>query len=303
MLDTLFTNGAIAVKEKKLLGERLLRLAEMTAEDAFRALLESGFGSGAEEVRSPADSERLCAAEEIALDAFIREYAPSRAILCYLLSPRDFHNAKALVKAERLGTDAGGMLAPEGLYPIKELKEKLAAGEMFPEIPEEATGAEIGAAFDKALYAHLFSVCKSGVLKRMLAGKADMLNLLTAFRAPDKEYAEKLYIGGGKLSAKQLEAVFGEGEAAVHAFDGTPYEKFYAECFTARENGVPYTAAERSFESFEAEYFAARRFELQNKEPFLYYVFRRRAEISNVRILLVCLNAGLKEQEIKKRIR
>ena len=55
--------------------------------------------------------------------------------------------------------------------------------------------------------------------------------------------------------------------------------------------------------SCEAEYFAARRFELKKSEPFLYYAFRRRIENENVRILFVCLLAGMKEDEIKKRLR
>ena len=38
-------------------------------------------------------------------------------------------------------------------------------------------------------------------------------------------------------------------------------------------------------------------------QPFLYYVFRRRAENADVRILFVCLLAGMKDYEIKARLR
>ncbi len=299
MLDTTYTNGVIAVKEKSLLGEKLLRFAEMNAEEAFRALTESGFGSGSE-AKSAADAEALCRAEEASLDGFIRAYAPSQAIAEYLLAPRDFHNLKALAKAKRLGTDAADMLAPQGLLSVAELEKLLESG-ACPELAENATGAEIGAAFDRALYARLFEKCKrSPLLKELLAGKADRLNILTALRSSDEEFAKSCYVAGGKLKEERLHAVFLREEKAL---ERTPYREFYRLARTAREEGRPFTEAERAQDSWEAEYFAARKYTLGGKEPFLYYVFRRRAEIANVRILLVCLNAGLGEQEIKKRLR
>ena len=83
----------------------------------------------------------------------------------------------------------------------------------------------------------------------------------------------------------------------------TPYWEFYQTALRAKEAGTPFTEAERALGCFEAEYFAAHKYELSGKEPFLYYVFRRRAEISDARVLLVCLNAGVPGQEIKKRLR
>ena len=55
-------------------------------------------------------------------------------------------------------------------------------------------------------------------------------------------------------------------------------------------------------ESYEEEMFFRRRFGLEGREPFLYYVFRRRAEIRNVRTVLVALKAGVAAAEIEKRL-
>ncbi len=312
MLDPIYTNGVIAVKERALLGEKLLRFTEMTAEEVLRALSEGGFGSGAES----REGEALCQAEERSLDGFIREYAPSQTELIYLLSPRDFHNAKALVKAEKLNTDAEKMLAPEGLVPVETLKSAIKSGDysaLCRELcgavesameGEELTGAEIGAIFDGALYCHLAARCKfNPVLKKLVAGRADRLNILTAFRAGDGELAQKLYVGGGKLKNGDLCALFGDEEQILKRFAKSPYEGFIKLCLAARNRGLPLTESERALESFEAEYFAAKKYELEGKQPFLYYVFRRRAEIQNVRIILVCLGAGLKPQDIKSRLR
>ena len=313
MLDPIFTNGVIAVKERSLLGDKILRFPEMSAEEVLRALHESGFGSGAESY----DGEAMCEAEERALDAFIREYAPSAVELGFLLSARDFHNAKALVKAAKLESDAEKLLAPEGLVAVSDIaaavskKEySLLEGELSKAVREtlengELTGAETGAIFDIALYRHLYSLCKRRkVLKKLLAGKADRLNILTAMRAADREFAEKLFVEGGTLRKNHFDGIFSEDEeVAARALDGTPYKQFYALCIAAKGKGLPYTDAERALESFEAEHFCERKYELDGREPFLYYVFRRRAEIQNVRIILVCLNAGLSAQDIKRRLR
>ena len=316
MVDTLYTNGVIAVKEKSLLGERILRLCEMTAEEAFRTLVEAGFGTGAE-AEGAQDSELLCAAEEKALDEFIRAYAPTEKELKYLLSPRDFHNAKALLKAEKLGISAENLLAPEGTVSLTELSKaieerkfdslgKNLGGAVKTALEaEELTGVEIGAIFDKALFRNQSEISgKFGALKKMVCAKADMTNILTAMRADEQEFAEKLYVGGGKLTAKQLSGIFeSDREKAAHALDGTAYKEFYSLLLSAKSKGLPFTEAEKRLESFEAEYFAERKYELERREPFLYYVFCRRAEIVNVRIVLVCLNAGLKEQDIRRRLR
>ena len=313
MLDPVYTNGVIAVKERSLLGDKIIRFTEMSAEEVLRALHESGFGSGAE---SP-EGEALCEAEERSLDAFIREYAPSNTELKYLLSPSDFHNAKALTKAAKLNTNAEKLLAPVGLVAIADISAAISkkdysnlSGELAEALKkafedEDLTGAEIGAIFDAAQYKHLQKLCKWRiVLKKLLAGRVDRLNILTAMRADSREFAEKLFIEGGKLGKKQWDIVFSEDkEVRAKALDNTPYKQFYSLCLAAKENGLPFTEAERALESFESEYFAERKYELEGREPFLYYVFRRRAEIQNVRIILVCLNAGLSAQDIKRRLR
>lgn len=315
MLDTLFTNGVIAVKETALLGDRILRLCEMTAQEAFRALFEMGFAGGAESELQSGDSERLCVAAERSLDDFIRTYAPSGRELSYLLSSRDFHNAKAYFKAKRTNSELSPLLAPEGLIPLSEIKSAIdeeqpnrlegALGEAVEEAKkmESPTGAEIGALFDRALFRQWKAVCgRDRVLKKLLAARADMTNLLIAFRSRDIEQAKSEFVEGGKLSFEALSTILDE-QASKEWIFRTPYRKFYELLKSAKESGRPFTEAERELDSSEAAFFYERRYDLERKAPFLYYVFRRRAEIANVRIVLVCLNAGSSEREIKERLR
>ena len=318
----MYTNGVIAAREKYLLNDKILKLCDLNAEEALRVVSESGFGKGAE-AASVYEYEKLVSADEEAIDAFIREYAPSRAEAAYLLSPRDFHNAKAAVKAKYLNLDAESMLAPAGLIPVEVVVGCVNSGEyaqlggvlgetvkqaalLFSDENEaEVSGAEIGVLFEKALYKHLHEACAgNSLLKKLLATKADMTNILTALRSADSEYAAKNYVSGGKLSENQLEMLFNEDtEKAVKAFKDTPYYDFVKKCIADKAAHLPLTSAERLLESYETEYFAAKKYELQKSQPFLYYVFRRRAENANVRILFVCLLAGMKDSEIKRRLR
>ena len=320
--DLLYTNGVIAAREKYLLKDKIFKLCDSGAEDALRAVSESGFGKGAE-AASVYEYEKLVSADEAAIDGFIREYAPSRAEAAYLLSARDFHNAKAAVKARFLNLSTENMLAPSGLIPAEQIVSCVNSGEysslggvlgaavkeaaalFSEENSKEASGAEIGIIFEKALYKHLHEACaRNGLLKKLLTTKADMTNILTALRSSEEEYAAKCFVTGGKLTEKQLASLFEEdSEKALKVFKSTPYYEFVKKCIADKAAGLPLTAAERICESYETEYFTAKKYELQKSQPFLYYVFRRRAENANVRILFVCLLAGMKDSEIKRRLR
>ena len=309
-IDSVYTDGVIAVKENALLKDKILKLCEGNAEEAFRVLTESGFGKSAE-VSFPHEYEKLIAADERDLDGFIKEYSPSAAVTAYLLSSRDFHNLKAFLKAEMLGQSVDGMLAPDGLYSSEILKNCVKQGnfsslekrlkevgeKVYDSFKEEnatpLTGAEIGSLFAKAEFDYLFARCKRNrLLKKLLVKRADMLNVLSAFRTNDREYAANNYVSGGKLKPAQLEKLFfAESDRVISAFGNSEYLQFVKLCLQARENKLPCAEAERIYDGLEADFLAEHKYELEREQPFLYYVFRRRAENANVRILFVCLAA------------
>ena len=206
-LDTTYTNGVIAVKEKSLLKEKIFRLCEVGIDEAFRMLLESGFGGMATE--NLYQYEQLIDAETSALDTFINTYAPSQAECVYFLLPRDFHNAKALIKAKFLGENADKMLAPNGLFDVETLKNCVQNGNYkniddCPELAkacqesedvlqEQPLGMKVGEIFEKYLYQALYvRVKKNRTLRNLLAIKADMTNVLIAFRSKDEKTANEI---------------------------------------------------------------------------------------------------------------
>lgn len=318
-----YINGVIAVRETYLLDGKISKLCEGSAEEAFRAVSESGFGKGADAL-SASEYEKLLYADERDLDAFIREYAPTEAEKAFFLTPRDFHNAKAVLKAHYTGGELEKMLAPEGLLTVEEISRCIESGDykalgegladaceraakLFEEAEngETVSGADVGAIFEKALYNRLLKLCaRNFTLKKLLVKKADMTDILTALRSKTPQYALNNYLLCGKLSAEMLENLFSENEEiALHALDGTGYERFLEICLEDKKKGLPMPHAELLRDNLEADYFSERKYELKRTQPFLYYVLRRRAENANVRIMFVCLLAGMDENEIKRRLR
>ena len=92
-------------------------------------------------------------------------------------------------------------------------------------------------------------------------------------------------------------------EKAASQFLGTKFESFVNACFEAKQNALPFTKAERMLADIEIDYLQKKKYELKNSQPFLYYVLRRRAENINLRIIFVCLMAGMGEEQIKSRLR
>ncbi|MGN1061488.1 MAG: V0D/AC39 family V-type ATPase subunit [Candidatus Scatosoma sp.] len=330
MIARTYVNGVIAAKEKYFLKDKLLRLCETDAENALRALKESGFG-GAAGAAEEADcsAETLIAAEEAATNAFIREYSGGEAEKEYFLAPLDCHNVKAYFKASRSGADVEKMRADEGLVPLSLIAECFSKND-FSALPAylqtalkeacdlcadgaEGKGAAVGAAFEKALFSHLAASCKRNVaLKKMVEEKADLTNLVTALRAKNFAEAKEQFVCGGKLRAEAFAFCFAEN--AQQAEDllkktgkyfgkaGGKTREFFGLYKQAKETGS-FAAAEKRLAETETDFFERKKYELTGSQPFLYYVLRRKAECANVRIALVCLNAGMKEADIKKRLR
>jgi V/A-type H+-transporting ATPase subunit C len=320
-IDTLFTNGVIAVKEKSLLGDKINRLCEVGADEAFRILQECNFGGG--EWESAYDYDRAVYADERSIDDFVREYATGNAELAYLLAPRDFHNAKALVKAESLGVAPDKMLAPDGLIPSALIAQCMKDGDFSPLSGEEGkivanaitlsrerlseedcTGAEIGIIFERAKYSYLISACKkSKFLRSVIAKKIDMTNILTCLRSFDEKELSSGYITGGKIGLSQLYPLFCDSEKLDENLFGEDMRAFLRLCISAKKESLPLSSAERMRDSLEYSLLSDRRYELKKNQPFLYYVFKRRLENENVRIVFVCLLCGMDEREIKARLR
>jgi vacuolar-type H+-ATPase subunit C/Vma6 len=130
-----------------------------------------------------------------------------------------------------------------------------------------------------------------------------MTNILTCLRSFDEKELSSGYITGGKIGLSQLYPLFCDSEKLDENLFGEDMRAFLRLCISAKKESLPLSSAERMRDSLEYSLLSDRRYELKKNQPFLYYVFKRRLENENVRIVFVCLLCGMDEREIKARLR
>ena len=312
--DTTFTNGVIKARERSLLGDKILRMAESERDEAFRILLESGFG-GETPVDSPAQAEVLIRAEEAAVNEFIRTYAPDEKMKAFLLAEYDFHNAEGYVKCRYAGADEAKIISEDGLFPAAFVGKAVYSGELSG-LPAEmkeaiegaqalfnegkANGFEIDCLFKRKLFSYKKRLAKDKHLKAILCASADAANVSSALRSRDAALAEKMFVEGGKLPKTRI---IGLCELSFESIAAGEYSNEIKLAAKAAAEGLPLTEFEKAADETPLGILEPVRYDMLGAHPFLYYIMRRRAEIRNVRIVTVSLAAGLSDAAIKNKLR
>ncbi len=311
--DTVFTNGVVKSREKYLLGNKLERMQEGTFEDALKTLKESGFGGDA--VAAADDVEQLIRAEEISLNNFIREYAPTDKFAAFLLAENDFHNAEGLVKCLYAGADEDKILAPTGIFSIERLTSAV-RDDNYDGLPDElkkaieesknlfkdgkANGLNVDCLFKSQMFAYMQVLARNVDLKKLLVSKADAANISSALRSRDFAIAQMMYVKGGKLPLSRIKDLCELPFDAIEKGDFPPYAKAAAAEISKQK---PATTFERMADDYPLTELYKTKYDMIATQPFLTYILKRRAEIKNVRIITVSLAAGLTAQQIKNKIR
>ena len=312
--NNLFTSAVCKSREKYLLGtEKLLRLLDSpTYDDGLRLLTDFGFGRTAKVQSSLPD---MLYAEEQSLIEFINEYAPATGSANYFLLGYDFLNAEALLKAQALNMDSQKYLTHTGVLTLDELKVALAGGECrIPEIKDAflagqklfdqgtPTGAHLDTVFVRGLYSALLRLVKNKALKKVIVTEIDLKNFSILLRAKERDEYEKLKLFGGTLTVKQEDAVLsGEESRIKNAFKSGALYEFVVAALLAKDQ--PLAEFERMTESFALARFKAERFSLTKDGPFILYCMYRRADVKNVRLIMISLFNGADKTKIRAKIR
>ena len=310
--DILFIDAACKSREKFLLGkDKLLRIAEQDSyEEAVSLLKEYGFGKSAEE---GADLYSLIYAEEEELIAFI---APKGGVKYYFLLPYDFFNAEALFKCKKLGLKEEKMLTHEGVLTIDEIR-KAVDGEksVIPEITFAVKEAEelfknetlpagscVDAVFMRNLYAATLRLVKDPTAKKLVKKEIDFKNLSALFRCETIEEYSAIKLYGGSIAEEAEKAVLSKDKAVIEqAFKNTPMQNFVLKAMS--EMGNPLIDYEKEAEGYPVSKLRETRFFNRGKEPYLLYVSYRKADIKNVRLVLLGIKTGKDKSVIKNKLR
>ena len=138
--DYLVISARVKAMESGLLTrERMEQVLEAkSSEDAVKILQECGYPA-----LDPADPAAMDAALSAAREETLKDLADGAPDPRYIDSFKlkyDYHNVKALLKAEAMGTSADSMLMDLGRVPVAELKEAVRTGQLdaLPNLLAEA---------------------------------------------------------------------------------------------------------------------------------------------------------------------
>lgn len=312
--DILFIDAVCKSREKFLLGsEKYARLIDAnTYEDGLKLLREYNFGKSAGET---ADLSQLIYAEEEDLIAFIKEYAPKDGTHNYFLLPYDFLNAEALFKCAKLNLPEEKYLTHEGLLTIAEVKDAVNGKKCkIKEINEAVieseklfdegtpTGATVDTVFIRKLYTATYRLCKDKNAIKLMQREIDFKNISIILRSESEEEYESLKLPYGKLTKQQEDSLLTkDGDKILQAFKGSVYYDFVAKA--VKNIGKPLTDFERLADSYDLIKLKETRFYNQGTEPYLLYVCYRKADIKNVRLILVSLRSDVSRDVIREKLR
>ncbi len=314
-----FINSICASRSQFLVGEqRLIRMADAEElSSAFDMLRESGFSG---EISVPfTQYESVIDGEEIALNDFVREYAPSDEIECYCLAPYDFYNAEVLLKSIKLGLPYENFVRTVGLFSVESLIELIegnANEKSFPielvkavkrateELDNGNGGMVVGAIFASAKYEYLKRIVKTGYLKEIIVKEIDGLNVCSAIRSGDSEIAISQYIAGGSLNKETISVIATRDKKQVERLlSGSWIKDIALQAIDLVVSGKPLVETERTLNSLATKRMIDGRYtENGGTYPFMLYYFKRKNEIACVRTVLTGKANGLLADEIKRRL-
>ncbi len=227
-----YVNARIKALENSLLSQmQLTRLMDAeTLEDAFKVLVESGYGQGAG-VDNPYEYEKLLKYEEKNALDFLKENAVPKYGLEAFLVEVDYHNAKAFMKAKYLKMeDTSHLVVSSGQVDLDVMKDNIFADNYDSFSKEMAKALEtidlefvngnrspalIDTTLDKACYEEIFSLLqkkKNTAIYKYFTAKCDFSNIGTFVRCKnlglDEKFFEKNFVGGGKIGKETYKELF-----------------------------------------------------------------------------------------------
>ena len=291
---------------------------------AINFLGEFGYGDG-KELENPRSFERLLKTEQKRVIDLVRSIVPEKEEIEFLLYPNDYHNVKALLKAEFLGISPEGYLVEGGAIPaakmeqmIKErnlifLSESMRHGitEAIDLFSKGRDPQEIDIILDKACYRDMLQAAEAtenSFLTGYVRLLIDLLNINTFIRLRqiNKPWAffQKVFLEGGTIGEKLFTGSYEEAYSQL-ADKLTPYgfRQVIADGGAVVRDTGKYTVLERLCDDLRMKYIRDAKYVTAGIEPIAAFYIAKESEIKNLRMVLTSKLAGTSEEIMKERLR
>ena len=312
----------LRAREPKLLNlEKANRMLDAASyEDAAKLLTDCGYPDMSQ--MTAAEVENSLAERRAAIFEEMRGLSPDKELVDLFKLKYDYHNAKAILKAEAMGSDCTHLLSDAGRIPGVKLRE-LYNEEKFSSLPKTLADAMAEAkavlartanpqladfVLDKAYFAELHAAAEalnSDFLRGYAAIQVDAANLKSAVRTlrmgKNQDFLAEVLVPGGSVSVERLMgALDKEGMESLYAH--TRLEKAAA-LGAAAVAGGGMTAFEKACENAVTDYMRSSALISYGPEAVAAYLSAVEGEIQAVRMILTGRLAGVKPEAIRERLR
>lgn len=323
--DYLVISARIRAMETGLLtGERMEQiLSARSDEEVVKLLQENGYPAMSLESPEAMDAAIAAAREETLRD--LGDSAPDSRYLDIFKIKYDYHNAKAILKAQALGTEPDHMLTDLGRVPAAELKEAISGGDMnqlphllaaaiaeTKEVLDATRDPQLGdMAADRWRYRDELATAEetgSAFLRGYVRLSIDAANLRALIRTvrmgKTEAFLEGVVFSGGSVDEGEvLAAACNCGDIVEEIFEGTELETAAKAGADALKGGDTLTEFEKLCDDAVSGYLADAQLVAFGEAPLIGYLAARETEYTNLRILLMGRAAGLSPEVIRARLR
>lgn len=322
--DYLAVSAYVRALENELLTAEQYEQLITAGSDEEEAKLLRSFGYGELEPKHPeAIDADLTAVRAEALEA-LGASLPNAADLDVFKIKYDYHNIKAMLKAEAMGVSPGALLADLGRISVEELfiAQRDNDGGNLPGRLASAVyvGREVlsatrdpqlfDVAVDKWYFRDLLETAErtgSAFLVGYVRLQIDAANLRTLVRTlrmgKNEEFLRGVLFKGGEIAQEELlRACGGKGAGLAELYAPTRLAEAAAEGARAIDGGA-LTDFERLCDDAQSAYLEEARLIPFGEEPVLAYLAARETEYTNLRVILMGRMAGVPADVIRSRLR
>lgn len=315
-------SAMLRAREPKLLsGDRAERMLDAGSfEEAAKLLTDCGYadmsGMNAKEIEAALAQRRADIFREL------ENLAPDKGFVDVFRMKYDYHNAKAIIKAEAMGVDAkrllsdSGRVAPDALLSVynddrcSELPGRLggAMEQAKAELARSSNPQTADFVLDRAYFAELLDAAKeldcpflAGYVRILI----DSANLKSAVRTlrmgKNADFMADVLIPGGSVGADRIIAA-GDKDGIAALYAHTALEKAAALGAEAAGGGNM-TEFERACDNAVNAYLEGAKLVSYGPEALIAYLAAAECEITAVRMILTGRLSGIASAVIRERLR
>ena len=322
--DYLAISARIKAMETGLLSrERMEQVLEArTDEEAVKILQDCGYPE-----LDAKDPEAMDAALSAAREATLADMAggvPDPRYIDIFKLKYDYHNIKAILKAQAMNTSPDRMLMDMGRISAAELTEAVQSGRT-ENLPQGLAAAAAEAkevldttrdpqlsdiVLDRWCYQEMADAAEetgSAFLAGYVKIQIDSSNLRSLVRTlrmgKSVDFLKSVLLEGGSIDVSEVLSIGAAGGSGMSEVYGPTALQAAAEAGGEALRGGPLTEFEKLCDDAVSGYLAGAQFVPFGEAPLVGYLAARETEYTNIRILLMGRGAGLSADVIRSRLR